>query len=94
MANWRRVCRQKRLGGLGIKDLTKFGRVRIVHDGFGHGWKEPNRSWVGMEVLCDDTDRLLFDASTEIAIGDGPRRGFGRPKEISPNCSKLVREET
>jgi hypothetical protein len=39
-------------------------------------WVSSEKSWVGTEVPCDDTDRLLFADYTTITLGSGLRTSF------------------
>jgi hypothetical protein len=88
---WAKVCRPKKLGGLGILDLEKFGRALRLR-WLWQEWVAPEKLWVGLETPNDDTDRQLFNAATEVTIGDGRRASFwssswlrgATPKEIAP----------
>jgi len=37
---------------------------------------EEFKPWAGAELPCNELDRLLFNASTEVAIGDGEKARF------------------
>ncbi|WVZ64871.1 hypothetical protein U9M48_014329 [Paspalum notatum var. saurae] len=90
--NWPSVARPLDLGGLGVLDLDRFARALRLRWLWQH-WDAPNAPWAGMEIPCNDTDRLLFAAATEIIIGDGARTSFWhcawakgqRPKDIAPD---------
>jgi hypothetical protein len=30
-----------------------------------------SKTWVGMEMPCDETEKILFMAATSITVGDG-----------------------
>lgn len=57
-----------------------------------HEWKDPTKPWVGLDTPCDEIDRDLFAASTEITVGDGNTARFWssawidgrRPKDLMP----------
>ncbi|KAG2640413.1 hypothetical protein PVAP13_2KG094016 [Panicum virgatum] len=59
----------------------------------------PEKPWVGMGTPCNETDKLLFAASTEIRIRDGQKIYFcesawvaaRRPKDIAPDLYSMSR---
>lgn len=65
----------KDLGGLGITDLDKFGRALRLR-WLWYEWTETSRPWVGFGTPCDAMNRILFNASTVITIGNR-KNGFG-----------------
>ena len=81
----------KECGGLGILDVERFVRALRLW-WLWHEWVFPDKSWLGMEVPCDETDRLLFAACTHIHLGNGKKTDFRRagwihgrrPKDIAP----------
>ena len=73
--NWSRVCRPKVLGGLGILDLEKFARALRLR-WLWQEWTAPDKPWVGLDTPNDDIDRRLFNAATEVTIGDGKKARF------------------
>ena len=91
--NWRRVQRSKRLGGLGVKDLSAFNRaLRLRWAWFK--WTDQSRPWTGMPVHLNPIERALFQLCTTITIGNGARTSFWHdrwldgeaPKDIAPDC--------
>ena len=64
-------------------------------------WGDDPKPWVGMDVPCNNMDRLLFNASTRVTIGDGNRACFWHhswlegdaPRYLAPNLFKLVRRK-
>ena len=70
MVNWPTVNRAKDLGSLGVLDLDKFGRALRVR-WMWLEWHAENKPWAGLEIPCTEMDRLLFNASTAITIGNG-----------------------
>jgi hypothetical protein len=90
--------RPKKLGGLGIKDLEKFGRALWLR-WLWHNWDHNDRPLKQLLQITDDTDRQLFFASTIIIVGDGKNTPFrearwidgSAPKEFAPNLFKLAR---
>jgi hypothetical protein len=75
LANWQSVTKPKEKGGLGIVDLEKFARALRVR-WLWLDWQQQNRLWKGLPLPCDQTDRALFHASTEITIGNGRKADF------------------
>lgn len=75
LVNWPIVYTPKDLGGLGVPNLERSGRalhLRWIWQELG----DDPKPWVGMEVPCKDIDRLLFNASTTITIGNGNKAHF------------------
>jgi len=75
LVNWPTVTRPKDLGGLGVPDLDKFGRALRLR-WLWLQWTDSSRPWTGTDVPCNREDRLLFQASTLITIGDGNKARF------------------
>ena len=75
LVNWPTVCRPKELGGMGVPDLDKFGRALRLR-WLWQEWGDDPKPWVGTDVPCNNIDRLLFNASTRVTIGDGNRARF------------------
>jgi hypothetical protein len=90
--NWTRTCLPKENGVLGVLNLERFARALRLR-WLWHEWASPQKAWVGTEIPCDDTDRLLFAACTQITIGNGKKTSFWnsgringcRPKDLAPN---------
>lgn len=89
--NWQTVCRPKDLGGLGVLNLDRFARaLRLRWLWLQHHLVDA--PWAGLDLPCNDADRLLFAAATKIYFGDGSRLSFWhdawahgrRPKDIAP----------
>ena len=89
--NWTKTTLLKECGGLGILDLERFAQALRLR-WLWHEWASPDKSWIGIEVPCDETDRLLFAACTHIQLGNGKKIDFWhtgwiqgrRPKDIAP----------
>lgn len=75
MVNWRKVKRPKKHDGLGVLDLSIFGRALRLR-WLWYEWVDPDRPWVGTILPCDAANRQLFRASTEVLIGDGRKAKF------------------
>uniref|UniRef100_A0A453BXQ6 Reverse transcriptase domain-containing protein n=1 Tax=Aegilops tauschii subsp. strangulata TaxID=200361 RepID=A0A453BXQ6_AEGTS len=68
--NWSRVCRPIELGGLGVRDLERAGlALRLRWLWFAK--TSPERAWQGLGLPFSPTERVLFWASTTMAIGNG-----------------------
>uniref|UniRef100_A0A0A8ZDN4 Reverse transcriptase domain-containing protein n=1 Tax=Arundo donax TaxID=35708 RepID=A0A0A8ZDN4_ARUDO len=59
LVNWKSVCRPKKLGGLGIRNLEFFSRALRLR-WLWYEWTDPERPWVGTTSPCDAVDRQLF----------------------------------
>lgn len=98
--NWIRSCLSMIYGGLGILDLEKFSRALRIR-WLWHEWVSPDKTWAGSDLPCDETDRLLFAACTNITLGDGRTAKFWqsgclqgrRPKDIAPNLYKISKRK-
>ena len=90
--NWQTVNRPLNLGGAGVLDLEKFARALRLR-WLWQEWATPDKPWVGMGTLCNETDKLLFAASTTLVIGDGTKISFWnsaweggcRPCDLAPD---------
>ena len=97
MVRCTKTSHPKKFGGLGILDLELFSRALRLR-WLWLEWAEPDRPWVGTEVLCDSVDHQLFRASTVVTIGAGNKAYFwksswlnGRaPMDIAPRLYKLA----
>jgi hypothetical protein len=95
LVKWRICTRPRKWGGLGIKDLDRFGRVLRLQ-WLWHNWDVIDRPWKNLIKFHDKTDKALFFASTVINVGNGKNTPFweGRwlngvsPKELAPNLYK------
>jgi hypothetical protein len=100
LVNWPTVTRPKDLGGLGVPDLERFGRALRLR-WLWQDWTEDNKPWAGMELPCNDVDRLLFNSSTTISLGDGAKARFWHnnwldgeaPKYLAPSLFTMVRRK-
>lgn len=75
LVNWPSVSKPKDLGGLGVPELDKFGRALRLR-WLWQEWTDPSKLWVGSKVPCKPVDRLLFNASTIVTVGDGMKTQF------------------
>lgn len=100
LVNWQTICVPRDLGGLGILDLERFSsalRVRWLWI----RWHDRNRPWNEMDLPCNTKDMQLFQACTQITIGNGQKIFFWKdnwlegmcPKEIAPNLFWLARRK-
>jgi len=88
------------MGDLGLLNLEKFSRALRLR-WLWHEWVSPEKAWVGSDIPCDDTDRLLFAACTTITIGDGKKTKSWqsgwlhgrRPRDIAPNLFKASKRK-
>jgi len=97
LVNWQTVTRPKDMGGLGVPDLERFGRALRLR-WLWQEWVDESKSWSGSELPCSDDDRLLFNSSIIISLGDGAKTKFWHhswldgqaPKYLAPNLFRLV----
>jgi len=67
----------------------------------GQDWTDPTKPWASMDLSCKPADRLLFNASTIITVGDGTKAQLWHrswldgeaPKNLAPHLFKLVKRE-
>lgn len=83
---------------MGILILDKFVTTLRLH----WLWQECKaKSWVGMEIPCDEADRRLFIAAMAITIEDGNKAKLwtsrwldGKaPQDIAPKILKLYKRK-
>jgi hypothetical protein len=61
-------------------------------------WNKPDRPWVGTDVPCNDIDKQLFRAHTEVILGNGQKAKFWEstwiarqaPRDIAPKLYRLA----
>ena len=97
LVNWPTVRRPKDLGGLGVIDLDRFGRALRLR-WLWQEWVDDYKPWNDSELPCSDDDRLLFNSSIIITLGDGAKTRFWHhnwldgqaPRYLAPNLFRLV----
>ena len=80
-----------------MPNLDKFGRALRLR-WLWQEWVEDSKPWLGSELPCSDVDRLLFNASIKISLGDGAKTRFWHhnwleveaPRYLAPNLFRLV----
>jgi hypothetical protein len=83
LVNWKTCTRPKKLGGgVGIKDLEKFGRALRLR-WYWNRWDTSDRHWKQLLRMKDPDDKALFFNSTFITIGNGEDTPF-RDSRSSP----------
>lgn len=96
LVNWSIVCRPKKLGGLGVLDIKRFGRALRLRWQW-YAWTDKGRPWSGSEIPCDQDDLALFSASTLVSVGNGLDANFWNdrwldgtaPRVLAPDVFKL-----
>jgi hypothetical protein len=71
----RRFALQKKIGGLGIKELSMYGRVLRLRWPW-YLYEQIERPWKGMMLPCEAKDLKLFTACTKMSIGNGQIASF------------------
>jgi hypothetical protein len=56
LVNWKKVCRPKDLGGLGVTNLEIFGRSLRLR-WLWQEWIDEDKPWKGSNLPCDETDK-------------------------------------
>jgi hypothetical protein len=95
--SWKKVCRPKHLGGLGIHCIESFGtalRLRWMWQ----KWKHQDKPWAHMTLPSTPKERALFAAATNITIGNGQTARFWTdrwlhgmsPKDLAPQLFKIA----
>jgi hypothetical protein len=98
LVNWQTCLRPKKLDGLGIKDLDKFGMALKLR-WLWHNWDQQDKPWKHLLKITDKADRHLFFCSTTVAIRDGKNTPFweakwlndSAPKYLAPNLYKVAK---
>ena len=97
LVNCPTVTQPKDLGGLGVPDLEKFGRALRLR-WLWQEWVDESKPWAGSQLPCNEADRLLFNLSTMVTIGDGAKARFWHnswlegvaPRNLAPHLFLLV----
>jgi hypothetical protein len=100
MVNWRRVQCPKKMGGLGILDLSRFNTALRLQWQW-YKWKDCNKPWATMHIATTDMEEALFCACTSITVGNGESISFWHnrwlagqsPKKIAPNLFRLAAQK-
>jgi hypothetical protein len=73
---WRSICKPKKFGGLGVKDLRLQGLALRVR---WHWLRrtDPERPWQGLPGLNDPEAAGLFQSLAQFTVGDGRLIFFG-----------------
>ena len=80
-----------------MPDLNRFGRaLRLCW--LWQEWVEDSKPWIGSELPYTDVDRLLFNSSINITLGDGAETRFWHhnwlegeaPRYLALNLFRLV----
>jgi hypothetical protein len=88
---WTHTTLPKEYDGLGVLNLENVARALHLR-WLWQQWTAPDKAWAGMEVPCDEADRLLFANYTRITLGDVNKASFwnsgwlqgSRPKGVAP----------
>uniref|UniRef100_A0A453PG11 Reverse transcriptase domain-containing protein n=3 Tax=Aegilops tauschii subsp. strangulata TaxID=200361 RepID=A0A453PG11_AEGTS len=89
LLNWATVCRPKRLGGLGVLDIRKFGRALRLR----WMWLDKQREirpWTGSVIPCDEVDQALFRASSTLNFGNGRDTSFWHDRWLDGQAPKFM----
>ncbi|WVZ62277.1 hypothetical protein U9M48_012041 [Paspalum notatum var. saurae] len=97
LVSWPLVSKPKALGGLGVLNLDKFGRALRLR-WLWKDWMGEDHPWKGLEMPCNRVDRLFFNASIVVTVGDGKTAKFWHDswldgmalKNLAPHLFNLV----
>jgi hypothetical protein len=70
LVKWKVCTRPLKWGGLGIKDLDRFGRALRLR-WLWHNWVTTDHPWKDLIKSYDKTHRALFFASSVIIVRNG-----------------------
>lgn len=70
MVNWKSVCAPNKYGGLGIKDITIFGRALRLR-WLWQKWLPADKPSKGAIIPCDNDDLAVFQTCSEVTLGNG-----------------------
>jgi hypothetical protein len=70
LVNWKTCLLPKKWGGIGFKDLDKFGRALSLRC-LWHNWGQQIKPWKHLVKIKDPVDRQLFFSSTIVHVSDG-----------------------
>ncbi|EEE53511.1 hypothetical protein OsJ_36687 [Oryza sativa Japonica Group] len=76
---WRVVCRPVECGGLGIRDIDRFGKALRLKWEFNR-LEQEDRPWTMVRWKSDKDVRDIFNSVAQHIVGDGNRTDFWRGK--------------
>ena len=64
-------------------------------------WVDESKPWVGADLPCNETDKILFNISTKVTVANGAKARFWHnnwlegkaPKFLAPHLFELVRRK-
>jgi hypothetical protein len=75
LISWKKVCRPRALGGLGLPDLQATS-IALRMRWLWQSWQDPGKPWQGLPLPIDDKVKSLFAALVKFHLGDGQRMLF------------------
>jgi hypothetical protein len=89
---WRSICKPKKFGGLGVKDLRLQGLALRVR---WHWLRrtDPERPWQGLPGLNDPEAAGLFQSLAQFTVGDGRLILFWRDRWIGGHTAEELAPE-
>jgi hypothetical protein len=73
--NWNTVCRPKKLGGLGVKHLSRFNRALRLR-WLWYKWADTCKPWATLPHATTEAELVLFRSYTVLPLGNGERINF------------------
>jgi hypothetical protein len=94
--SWKKMCRPKHLGGLGVHCIESFGTALLLR-WMWKKWKYQSKPWAHMTLPSTPKERALFTAATKITIGNGQTARFwtdrwlygAAPQDLAPDLFKI-----
>lgn len=77
LVNWKMVQRPKKLGGLGVLDLEKFG-IALRERWLWYSWAQDDKQWKGLQLLCSAKDKQLSMSSQRSQSETAKRQSSGK----------------
>jgi hypothetical protein len=73
---WPKVCMPMPLGGLGVVNLDFFFARALIIRWIWFSWSDEDKPWKGMQLPVDDCDKALYNAATNVQLGNGRKASF------------------
>jgi hypothetical protein len=89
MVNWKRVLRPKRLGDLGITDLSNFNKALHLWWQW-QAWQTEEKPWIGLDIPSSESEIQLFWTYTSIKVGNSSRVSFWADRWLHGHAPKGV----
>jgi hypothetical protein len=97
---WDKVCRPKKLGGLGVMHLPRFNRALRLR-WLWYKWADIGKPWATIPHAATEAELALFRTCTDLTLGNGKRINLWKdrwingtsPMDITSCCFRLARRK-